>query len=256
MSTDTRVPENWFARGGQAYARFRPDYPVELAQFLAKIAPASDRAVDVGCGNGQLTVQLAACFDEVIGVDPSADQIASAPTHPHVRYICTPAEKIAVTLPARSASLITAAQAAHWFDLPAFYAQAQKIAADNAVIALISYGVLRLPAEFQDRFSRFYHDEIGPYWPPERKLVDGGYRDLSFPFPEAAAPKLEIQRTWELAEFLGYVSTWSAVKRLDTAGQSGSLANFAQDISQLWGDPTQKHPVSWPINMRVGTIHV
>jgi len=252
MSTETKVPENWFAQGGQSYARFRPDYPVELARFLAGIAPARDRAVDVGCGNGQLTVQLATCFDEVIGVDPSADQIASATAHARVRYVCGPAEKL--PLPSHSASLITAAQAAHWFDLPAFYAQARKTGADGAVIALISYGVLKVPDELQDRFSRFYHDEVGPYWPPERKLVDGGYRNLSFPFPEAAVPKMDIRRCWDLADFLGYVSTWSAVKRLTAAGAARILEDFRQDISRLWGDPTQKHPVSWPINMRVGAL--
>jgi SAM-dependent methyltransferase len=254
MSTDTKVVKNWFSQGGQAYARFRPDYPVELAQFLAGIAPTRNCAVDVGCGNGQLTVQLAACFDEVIGVDPSTDQIASAAAHPRVRYVCAPAEKL--PLPSRCASLITAAQAAHWFDLPAFYAQAREIAAEGAVIALISYGVLQLPGELKDRFSHFYHEEIGPYWPPERKLVDGGYRDLGFPFPERDVPKMEIQRTWELADFLGYLSTWSAVQRLNTAGQGKILSDFIREISQLWGDPLQQHPVSWPINMRVGTLNV
>lgn len=252
MSSDTRSSENWFARGGQAYARFRPDYPDELAQYLAQIAPARDRAADVGCGNGQLTVQLAAYFDEVIGLDPSADQIASAPAHPRVRYLCTPAENL--PLPTRSASLITAAQAAHWFDLPAFYAQARQIAADGAVIALITYGVLEVPAGLRDRFNRFYHDEVGPYWPPERKLVDGGYRDLSFPFSEHDAPKMAIQRTWVLADFLGYVSTWSAVQRLKKAGQGATLTHFTKDISQLWGDPLEERPVSWPINMRVGSL--
>ena len=252
MSSDTKSAENWFARGGQSYARFRPDYPEKLAQYLAEIAPARHCAVDVGCGNGQLTVQLAANFDEVIGLDPSADQIASATAHPRVRYVCAPAENI--PLPTRSASLLTAAQAAHWFDLPAFYAQARQIATDGASIALISYGVLQLPAELQDRFNRFYHDEVGPYWPRERKQVDDGYRDLGFPFTERETPELKIQRTWELSDFLGYVSTWSAVKRLNTAGAGEILTHFTQDISQLWGDPTRKCQVSWPINMRVGTL--
>ena len=62
MAIDTKTSKNWFDRGGQVYARFRPEYPLGLAQFLAEIAPSRDCAVevDVGCGNGQLTVQLAA----------------------------------------------------------------------------------------------------------------------------------------------------------------------------------------------------
>jgi SAM-dependent methyltransferase len=252
MATDTKSSKNWFERGGRAYARFRPEYPSGLARFLAKTAPSRDCAVDVGCGNGQLTVQLAAHFDEVVGLDPSADQIANARAHDGVRYICAPAESL--PLPDRCASLITAAQAAHWFDLQAFYAEARRIAADGAAIALISYGVLQLDGGIQDRFSRFYHDEIGPYWPAERRLVDNGYRDVSFPFEEREAPKMDIHREWELDDFLGYISTWSAIQRVNDAGRQDILTSFVRDTSLLWGDPTKKQPVSWPINMRVGTL--
>ncbi|MQX15331.1 methyltransferase domain-containing protein [Sinorhizobium terangae] len=245
--------KNWFGAGGSAYAQFRPEYPVALSTFLAKVSPTRDMAVDVGCGNGQLTRQLATYFDRVIGVDPSEDQIANAQAEDKVRYLCAPAEKL--PLPDNTASLITAAQAAHWFDLPAFYAEARRIAVENAVIALISYGVLRLePDELQERFIDFYHNEIGPYWPTERKLVDTGYADITFPFNERAAPEMEIHRAWELGDFLGYLSTWSAVHRVNDAGREDILTAFVRDISELWGDPAKKRPVSWPINMRLGTI--
>lgn len=252
MAIDTKTSKNWFDRGGQVYARFRPEYPLGLAQFLAEIAPSRACAVDVGCGNGQLTVQLAAHFDQVIGLDPSADQITHARAQKNVRYICAPAENL--PLPDRSANLITAAQAAHWFDLPTFYAEARRIATEGALIALISYNVLQLPGGLQERFSRFYHAEIGPYWPPERKLVDSGYREINFPFEEREAPEMKIQRVWELSDFLGYLSTWSAIQRVNDAGRGDILTGFVRDISLLWGDPMKKQAVSWPINMRVGTL--
>src|SRR5690606_5690473 len=85
---------NWFDRGGLAYARYRPAYPPYLARSLAASSPSRDRAVDVGCGNGQLTAQLADHFDEVIGLDPSPDQIANARPRPGLRYLCAPAEAI------------------------------------------------------------------------------------------------------------------------------------------------------------------
>ncbi|TAH41680.1 MAG: class I SAM-dependent methyltransferase, partial [Betaproteobacteria bacterium] len=72
------TPRNWFDQGGQAYARFRPEYPPQLAAFLASVAPDARLALDVGCGNGQLTRLLADHFAAVVGLDPSADQIAHA----------------------------------------------------------------------------------------------------------------------------------------------------------------------------------
>lgn len=243
---------NWFDAGGQSYARFRPDYPPALAAYLASTAPAHRRAVDVGCGNGQLTRLLADHFDQVIGLDPSADQVAHAMPHARVDYRCAPAEQLA--LPDGCADLITAAQAAHWFDLPAFYGEVRRVAAPGAVLALVSYGVMELDADLDARFQRFYTDEIGPYWPPERKLVDTGYATIDFPFDEFAPPALEIRVEWPLDAFLGYLQTWSAVRSAHEAGQEGILLAFAADITAAWGDPQRPRSIAWPISMRIGRV--
>lgn len=243
---------NWFDRGGQAYARFRPEYPGELAAYLAALAPDARLVVDVGCGNGQLTGQLAEHFAAVVGLDPSADQVANAAPRANVDYRCAPAERM--PLADHSASLITAAQAAHWFDLPAFYAEVRRIAKPGAVLALISYGVLQLDEQLDARFQQFYWQEIGPYWPAERQLVDSGYATLDFPFAPLTPPAMAIRLDWNLAEFLGYIATWSAVRRAREAGREDILQRFASDIAQIWGDPGSRREVVWPINMRVGRV--
>ncbi|WP_322404161.1 class I SAM-dependent methyltransferase [Massilia luteola] len=252
MPTDRSLSRNWFDEGGRAYARFRPEYPPRLADFLASAAPARGLAVDVGCGNGQLTRLLAAHFDKVVGLDPSADQIANATPGDRIEYRCAPAERL--PLPDASASLITAAQAAHWFDLPAFYREVRRVGTPGAVVALISYGVLTLEPRLDARFQTFYRDEIGPYWPPERKLVDTGYATIDFPFAERAAPALDIRLDWHLNEFIGYLLTWSAVRSAREAGREGLLIDFANDIADAWGDPNIRRTVRWPINMRIGTL--
>ena len=136
MPHDAPRRQNWFARGGRSYALYRPDYPPELPAFLACTSPGRGVAVDVGCGNGQLTVQLAEHFSKVIGTDPSADQIAHPTSHDRVEYFRAPAERQPV--PDQTADLITAAQAAHWFDMPAFCAEVRRIARSEAVVALIT----------------------------------------------------------------------------------------------------------------------
>lgn len=253
MSGNASAGQNWFDRGGSAYALFRPDYPDELSRFLSYMSPAQSLAVDVGCGTGQLTRQIARRFGSVIGIDNSADQIAHAPPQNGVEYHCASAED----LPVRNncVDLVTVAQAAHWFDRPAFYRECRRVAVSNAVIALISYGVLRIASQsLQDRFSRFYWDEIGPYWPPERKLVDSEYADIDFPFEKMDVPAMQIECVWDLNEFLGYITTWSAVRRANAAGRADILDMFGQEISAPWGNPEGKQAVSWPINMRLGRM--
>lgn len=252
MPPEPQPGRNWFAQGGRAYARFRPEYPAPLASFLATAATRHRLAVDVGCGNGQLTQLLAPHFDKVIGLDPSADQIANIVPHERIAYQCAAAEQL--PLADGCADLITAAQAAHWFQLPAFYQEAQRVAAPGCVLALISYGVLHLEPALDPRFQQFYWDEIGPFWPPERKLVDTGYATIDFPFEELAAPTLEIRVQWHLTEFLGYLLTWSAVRSAQEAGREEVLMAFADQIAKSWGDSNTRRSVAWPIHMRIGRL--
>ncbi|WP_438282991.1 class I SAM-dependent methyltransferase [Pseudomonas alabamensis] len=252
MTTPAPSSRNWFDQGGQAYASFRPEYPAALAAYLASTVPERRLAVDVGCGNGQLTTLLADHFDTVWGFDPSQDQIAHAQAGGNLHYACAPAEALPAS--AQGAQLITVAQAAHWFDLPAFYAQVRTRAAPGAVLALISYGVPRLEDDLQGRFMDFYHHEIGPFWPPERQLVDSGYATLDFPFAEFKAPAMSIELSWNLEAFLGYVSTWSAVRHAREAGEQALLERFAADLATCWGQAQVERSIRWPINLRIGQV--
>jgi SAM-dependent methyltransferase len=248
MSHDNK---NWFDQGGITYAAFRPEYPVELASFLVSLTADKELAVDVGCGNGQLTTMLAPFFSKVIGFDPSADQIANCQVCERVRYQCAPAENL--PLPDKCAGLVTAAQAAHWFDLPKFYAEVRRIGTQGGILALVSYGVLTLDdSHLNDLFQQFYWQEIGVYWPPERKLVDTGYATIDFPFDELESPAMAIRLKWNLSEFLGYLSTWSAVRHAKDLGRDDVLHGFAASLAGAWGDPSVARSVVWPINMRIG----
>ncbi|WMW81317.1 class I SAM-dependent methyltransferase [Undibacterium cyanobacteriorum] len=246
---------NWFDQGGAAYANFRPQYPDALLDYLASLVKHDGLVLDVGCGSGQLSTKLAGRFSNVIGLDPSADQLAHASVHPNLRYVCQAAESLEFA--PHSVALITAAQAAHWFDLPRFYAAVQRVAQPGAVLALISYGVLHFDETLRDlnaRFSQFYQSEIGPYWPPERSLVDSGYAGIDFPFDEIQAPAMEIALSWSRAQFLGYLSTWSAVRVAREKNQLALLQAFSDDLCHLWSEAEQCLTIRWPIAMRVGMV--
>ena len=178
MSDDPRAH---FTTGGAAYAAFRPDWPEGLVASLAAAAPGRGLAVDVGCGSGQLTARLAPHFDRVMGFDVAPAQLAAATRAPGILYAAALAEALPVATGA--AALIAVAQAAHWFDLPAFYAEARRIAAPGAVLALLSYGPPVIDGPLAAPFAAL-RQVIAPCWPPERAMVEAGYRDIPFPFPD------------------------------------------------------------------------
>ncbi len=239
-----------FEIGGADYARFRPTYPDSLAEWLASIAPAHDRALDVGCGTGQLARLLAERFDEVVATDVSTDQIANAVTHPRVTYRVEPAEEPREA--DDSFALVAAGQAAHWFDLPVFFDAARRVAVRDGIVAVVTYGVVEAPGEPGALISEFYWEGLRGLWPAERALVETGYRDIEFPFPEVAIPELWIERSWTADEFLGYVSTWSGVKQLRDAGRGDEFQSFATALRSAAG--AELLEIRFPVLGRVGRV--
>jgi len=241
-----------FSATAAAYAAHRPTYPAALTEFLGEIAPRSDLAWDAGCGSGQLSVLLADRFARVIATDASTEQIVHATPHPHVAYVVARAE--AGVLGHRTADIAVAAQAAHWFDLPTYYAEVRRVGRPGGVIALVSYGLVRIDHVVDPVVDRFYWQVLGSYWPPERRHVEEGYRSLPFPFPEIGAPGLEMRASWTSSDLIGYVETWSAVWALDRAAGPAPLEAFRRELAHAWGAGPAPRPVRWTLSLRVGRL--
>ena len=232
------------------YARYRPDYPAELFAWLAAIAPSRGTAWDCGTGSGQAAVGLAAHFARVIATDPSASQLAQAAVHPGIEYRCVPAE--VSLLDTASTDLVTVAQAIHWFDLDRFYAEARRVLKPGGVIAAWTYTLLDVEAGVNELVSDYYRNVVGPYWPPERKMVDDRYRSLPFPFAPVAAPPFEIRTEWSRDDLLGYLGTWSATWAYLKAKGIDPLAEFGRRLAALWPDPERQKPRPCPLPWRGG----
>ncbi|KAA2244224.1 class I SAM-dependent methyltransferase [Salinarimonas soli] len=241
-----------FSQASSLYAARRPTYPAALVDYLADLAPRTALALDAGCGTGQLSGLLARRFDRVIATDASAAQIASAVPHERVEYRVTPAQ--ASGLDSGSVDLITVAQAAHWFDLEPFYAEVRRVARPGAVLALVTYGILTIDETVDPVFAEFYWTVVGPYWPPERRHVEEGYRSLPFPFAELEAPPLSIELAWTLDALVGYLDTWSAVRAAEKALGASPVPAAREALARVWGDPARERPVRFPLSLRAGRV--
>jgi SAM-dependent methyltransferase len=232
------------------YARFRPDYPDSLFDYLASISPARRMAWDCATGNGQAARALADRFARVIATDASAGQIAQAVLHPRVEYRVSSAE--ASGLPDGAADLVTVAQALHWFDRPLFWEEARRVLAPGGAIAVWAYDLLRVDPAVDVSVRRLAREIVGPFLPPERRLVDAGYAAIEFPFREISAPGFVMEKLWSLADLLGYLRTWSATRRYAAALHEDPVSRVEPELSAAWGDPAQPRRATWPLDLRVG----
>lgn len=243
--------EDRFSARAQQYSRYRPTYPPELFEYVASLAPARELAVDCGTGNGQAAIGLAAHFDKVLAVDGSDAQLARAATHPRVTYRVGRAEDI----PADDGTvdLVVVAQALHWFDLDRFFNQTRRVLRPGGVLAVWGYELFRTEPEIEDVLLRFYHQTVGPYWSPHRRIVENGYSDVTLPFDELACDRHFVMSVrWSIDHVLGYLSSWSAVHEYEKQTGRNPLELVEPQLRAAWGPTDQSRELSWPVALRAG----
>jgi len=217
-----------FSTVSKEYAVFRPNYPSELFQQISRYYDAHCNAprtlaVDLGTGTGLVAVPVARDlgFRSVIGIDKSANQIAHALKHPGVEYRVGSA--VNIDLSDGHASLITAGEAAHWFDLPAFFKEAQRVLVPRGVLAIFGYPVGRIlePADAQPHYEAYYKFlTSSPYWASDNKydLLDNAFATVNFAgFTDIERHYYPTKSTMTVQRLLGNVRTWSALALLRQA---------------------------------------
>jgi SAM-dependent methyltransferase len=239
-----------FSGHAAAYAAFRPRYPAPLFAYLAERCRWRGLAWDCGTGSGQAAVALAGHFEHVIATDASAAQLAHAAAHPRIGYAAMAAERAAIA--SAAVDLITVAQGVHRFDLEGFYGEVNRVLRPQGVIAVWAYGLFGFDDRRLGRLLAELYRRIEPYWPPQRQLIDAGYRTLPFPFAEVAAPQFSMAVEWTLEETVGYLGTWSAVQAYRRARGEDPLADFLPELESLWRRRRPRRRISWPLYLRVG----
>lgn len=238
-----------FSQSSAEYSTYRPSYPAEFIAAIAGLCSHHNLAWDVGTGSGQAAILLADHFDDVVATDASEQQIANAQSHHRISY--SVAKENQSDLVDHSVDLVTVAQALHWFDCPAFYAEADRVLKHGGVLAVWTYGNAIIDSVIDPPFEEFYSQRVGRYWPAERKHVLVGYRDLPFPYSEHDLGNWQTTANLTRQEFLGYVGTWSAIANARKAENADPVLELARQLEPIWPDGERKL-ITWPIAARVG----
>ncbi len=241
-----------FSTQSSDYSKYRPDYPQELYDFILAEVKKREACWDCGTGNGQAAIVLSNYFEKVYATDPSAEQLKNATQKNNIEYRIASAESS--TLSDNSIDLITVAQALHWFDFDKFYAEVRRVAKPGALLAVWSYEKCMIDDETDKVFLHFYNGILGNYWAPERKYVEQAYSTIPFPFSEVKEKVFYMKKKWNLQDFMGYLSTWSAVQKYIKKNGSNPLDLVMDDFQKTWGNPSIVKEVTFPVMVKKAKV--
>jgi SAM-dependent methyltransferase len=229
---DARDPKARFTDRVDDYVKYRPGYPREVAELLARecgLGPSCTVA-DVGSGTGIFAKLLLATGAHVVAVEPNAAMRAAAERDlgGSVQFRSVDGSAEATGLEPSSVDLVTAAQAFHWFDPVRARAEMTRILRSPGWAALVWND--RAASPFNDDYEAML-DRFAPDYPAVRE------RDRS--------PEPKMRAFFAPAPFRR--ALFPNVQVFDEEGLRGRLRSSSYA-------PRPGHPMHEPIFARLAEI--
>ncbi|CAO1945778.1 unnamed protein product [Urochloa humidicola] len=256
-----------YEKPSETYAKKRPRYPKEWFSMLAGLTAGHHRAWDAGCGSGQAAISMAEHYESVVATDVSEGQLRNAIAHPRVQYAHTPEhltedELVALVGGEGSLDLIVVATSIHWFDIPLFYAVANRaLRKPGGLLAVWGYNYEIHP--FEEALQGQLYAALRPYQDPRARLAMERYRTLPFPFEpvglgaEGAPADVDMEVEMALEDLAGFVMTGSVVTTAREKGAGEEMEAVVRDVMKRvegeWGGaPTVPKKLAFKAFMLAG----
>lgn len=283
--------EKDFDAGG--YSKSRPSYPESFYKLLDNYHRGSRyRLIDVGCGPGTATFQLADnlnSFQEIIGTDISATMVERArkrkTEHPgkyaNVSFAVSPADDFTFLAGSESTTqrcdIITAVQCAHWLDFFKFQNAVANVLRKDGTLAVWGYADPIFPEypKLDNLLDEFTYGAkyLGPFWDPGRQVLRNLLRELHvdtklftdveercfdgiFIRSKKQNPLL-VTKTFTLKNFENYIKSWSSYHswRKSNQDEEGDITKrFSDRVLQLYPQmtPQSRLQVVWKSFYKLG----
>jgi ubiquinone/menaquinone biosynthesis C-methylase UbiE len=151
-------PTQRFSSRVDNYVRYRPGYPMEALELLKKECGLTRDSViaDIAFGTGIFTRMLVENGNRVFGVEPNAEMRRAGEQFlkSYSRFTSVAGSAEATALPDHSVDIVTAAQAAHWFDIEKARREFVRILKTNGWLVLIWNDRRMDSTEFQRQYEQ------------------------------------------------------------------------------------------------------
>ena len=236
-----------FAGTAEYYDEFRPGLPQEIVDLIMSKVLIPVALLDLGCGTGRITEQLASHFTETIAVDPDKDMVKLA----RKRFEASPvsilhARAEDVDLPKDwRASLVLICRAFHWMDQKKVLARLESVVAEKGVIAILSDNSF-WHLDDETPWAKTVLEVLHRYLGAERRTLLGTYRPpeeffgrsfTSPVFTELEHYTVPVTREWTIDQIIGYLYSTSFASHAVLKDKAGPFEQeLRRELSALSSD--------------------
>ena len=251
----TKPPTARFSDRVEDYVRYRPGYPPEVLDLLrveCGLQP-SHIVADIASGTGLFTRLLLENGNSVFAVEPNAEmrETGIRQLEAYNRLISVAGTAEETTLGSASVDFVTAAQAAHWFDLPRARAEFARILRPEGWCVLI-WNERRTESTL---FLRDYEQLLLTYGTDYKEVR---HERTTAIIPEFFAPALANERVFDLRQRFDYEGTAGRLLSSSYAPLEGhpSHAPMMQELQRIFRAHASDNMVEFEYNTRVYYGHL
>jgi ubiquinone/menaquinone biosynthesis C-methylase UbiE len=236
------------------YVRYRPGYPTDVLELLKKECGLTSESViaDIAFGTGIFTRMLVENGNRVFGVEPNAEMRRAGEQllESYSGFISVAGTAEATTLAEHSVDIITAAQAAHWFDREKARREFGRILKPGGWLVLLWNDRRMDSTEFQRQYEQLLRTYGTDYEDVRQRgmtLALEGFFGQSFQTRE-----FEYKQTFDYAGIEGRLLSSSYVPQKE----SPSYDPMLRELRRIFDDHQVNGRVSFDYDTRVHYGHV
>lgn len=239
------------------YVKYRPGYPEEVIDFLRKefALTSSDTVVDIGAGTGISSEMFLKNGNRVIAIEPNAPMrnrgVELMAKYPLFEAYDGTAES--TQLRDRSADVIVAGQAFHWFDRVKARAEFVRILNEGGIVVLM-WNERLADTDFEKRYDQLIVDHSTDYVTVDHRNID---HDAIGRFFHPAPYVLRIFDNQQVFDFEGFKGRLASSSYVPNEGQPG-FESMIDALRQLFDQYQQNDTITirYATKVYVGRLEV
>lgn len=230
---NTKVKNDGYGTFGnlsKTYDEIRPTMPDQIIDNLFSYLPEQPQILDVGCGTGIITRQLAQRRAIVTGTDIDARMIGEAKRHhEEIDYLVAPTE----TLPSLDSTFdaVTAFSAFHWFANVQALAEIKRVLKNGGYFFVANRNQIgNLRKEYLQALQSFTEESL----PSAKKNYEPADLIRSAGFEDVVENKFPIIEDLSVDQAITYVrstSLWNLIPKSRRQTATEALRKFFEDHS-------------------------